>query len=240
MSDAAVSLVTGSARGLGLAVARHLRERGDDVHVVWRTDDDRARLLREEFGDRAHRADLTDAADVERLMGDVAERSGGLDHLVHAVGEYVSAPLEETSSADLERMLASNTVSAFRLFAAARPHLRARRGDAVFFGQSGLAGFRARRITAAYSAAKSALFVLVRSWAQEEAPHGVRVNLVSPGHVPHDAAHPDTLDDARLAAIPLGRPGEPEDIARAVLFLTSSEAAYTTGTNLEVTGGWML
>src|SRR5438876_445034 len=83
------------------------------------------------------------------------------------------------------------------------------RGHAVFFGTSGLAGFRARRATAAYAAAKSALFVLVKSWALEEAPHGVTVNLVSPGHVPHAGAHPDTLDEERLRAIPLGRPGTP-------------------------------
>jgi 3-oxoacyl-[acyl-carrier protein] reductase len=110
----------------------------------------------------------------------------------------------------------------------------------VFFGTSGLAGLRARRSTAPYAAAKSALFVLVKSWALEEAPHGVTVNLVSPGHVPHEGAHPDTLDPERLAKIPLGRPGSPDDVARAVAFLCSDDARYTTGTELLVSGGWML
>src|SRR5206468_10782630 len=119
-----------------------------------------------------------------------------------------------TTLADLRRMLASNTESAFVFFTAVREALRASRGQAVFFGTSGLAGFRARRSTAAYAAAKSALFVLVRSWALEEAPHGVTVNLVSPGHVPHAHAHADTLDESRLAAIPFGRAGTPEDVAR--------------------------
>jgi 3-oxoacyl-[acyl-carrier protein] reductase len=240
MADAKVSLVTGSARGLGLAVARHLRARGEHVHVTWRSEGPRAGALRAEFGARAHRADLTEPLDAAGLVRAVLERDGRLDHVVHAVGEYVSGPLAGASAADLARMLASNVETAFHLFSAARAPLRAHRGRAVFFGTSGLAGFRARRSTALYAAAKSALLVLVRSWALEEAPHGVTVNLVSPGHVPHADAHPDTLDAARLAAIPLGRPGTPEDIARAVAFLCSDEAAYTTGTELLVGGGYLL
>ena len=238
-SDAgAVTLVTGSARGLGLAVARHLAGRGDRVHVVWRSENERSRALVEEFGPRAHRADLTREEDARRLVAEVVEVSGGVDHLVHAVGEYVSAPLFETSTADLRRMLESNAVSSQLLFDAARPALRAARGDAVFFGCRGLSGFRARRSTAAYAAAKSALLVLVRAWALEEAPHGVRVNLLSPGHIPHADAHADTL--AVDADVPLGRKGTPEDVSRAVAFLTSGDAAYTTGTDLFVGGGWMM
>lgn len=240
MSAGRVSLVTGSARGLGLAVARRLRERGDRVHVVWRSEGEAAAALRASFGERAHRADLLAEADAERLVADVLRLDGRLDCLVHAVGEYVSGPLAETSAAELRRMLASNAESAFLLFGAARPALREARGSAVFFGCSGLPGFRARRQTAAYAAAKSALLVLVRGWALEEAPHGVRVNLVSPGHVPHPDAHPDTLERARLEAIPLGRPGEPGDVASAVLWLTGDGASYTTGTDLLVSGGWML
>jgi NAD(P)-dependent dehydrogenase (short-subunit alcohol dehydrogenase family) len=235
-----VALVTGSARGLGLAVARHLRARGERVHVTWRSEGASARALRDEFGDRAHRADLLEPRDAAELVRSVLERDGRLDHAVHAVGEYVSGPLEAATLADLRRMLASNAESAFVFFAATRAALRAARGRAVFFGTSGLAGFRARRSTAAYAAAKSALVVLVKSWALEEAPHGVTVNLVSPGHVPHAHAHPDTLDEHRLASIPLGRPGTPEDVARAVAFLCSDEAAYTTGTELLVSGGWLL
>jgi 3-oxoacyl-[acyl-carrier protein] reductase len=235
-----VALVTGSARGLGLAVARHLARRGERVHTTWRSDGEAARALRDEFGPRAHRADLLCATDADALVRAVLAADGRLDHAVHAVGEYVSAPLEALDPSELRRMLASNVESAFQFFAAVRPALRRARGRAVFFGTSGLSGFRARRSTAAYAAAKSALFVLVRGWAREEAPHGVTVNLVSPGHVPHPHAHADTLDEERLAAIPLGRAGTPEDVARAVAFLCSDEAAYTTGTELLVSGGWML
>lgn len=238
MSAPPVSLVTGSVRGLGLAVARHLRERGDRVHVVWRSEHPRAEALCVEFGERAHRADLERGADVQRVVQAVVELDGGLDHVVHAVGEYVSAPLECTTPEDLLRMFQNNVGSAHRLFDAARPHLRASAGDAVFFGCSGLAGFRARRQTAAYAAAKSALLVLVRSWALEEAEHGVRVNLLSPGHIPHADAHPDTQQIA--SKLPVGRKGTPQDVARAAAFLTSPAASHTTGTDLYVGGGWML
>lgn len=235
-----VTLVTGSARGLGLALARHLAGRGRRVHVTWRSEGAAAAALRREFGPRAHHADLLAADAARALVAEVRAVDGALHEAVHAVGEYVSGPLEHTTRADLARMLASNVESAFAFFEAVRPALRETRGRAVFFGTSGLGGLRARRTTAAYAAAKSALLVLVRSWALEEGPHGVTVNLVSPGHVPHPDAHPDTLDPASHAGIPLGRPGTPEDVARAVEFLLSEAAAYTTGGELTVDGGYLL
>jgi NAD(P)-dependent dehydrogenase (short-subunit alcohol dehydrogenase family) len=238
-SSAPVSLVTGSARGLGLAVARHLRERGDAVHVVYRTENERAASLRDEFGARAHRADLLEPDAAQRVVGEVLAAGGRLDHLVHCVGEYASGPLDELPHAELVRMWRSNAESAFLVFTAARSALRASRGHAVFFGVSGLNGLRGRRETAAYASAKSALLVLVRGWAVEEAAHGVTVNMVSPGLIPHDAAHADTHDAERQERSPMG-PGRPVDIARAVAFLCSDDARHTTGTELLVTGGWML
>ena len=235
-----VVLVTGSVRGLGLAVARHLRAAGDHVHVVWRTPGEAAEASQVEFGARAHYADLLHLRDSRRLVDEVLEQEGALDGLVHAVGEYVAGPTSEHSPMDLRRMLSSNAESAFMLFDSARAALREGRGGAVFFGCAGLAGLRARRTAAAYAAAKSALLVLVRSWAWEEARHGVTVNMVSPGLVPHEDAHADTLDELRLAGIPAGRAGEPSDVARAVEWLLSPASSYTTGTDLQVAGGWML
>lgn len=237
---APVALVTGSARGLGLAVARALARRGDRVHVVWRSSSELAPALEREFAGRVHQADLVDGAQARALVDRVLARDGRLDHLVHAVGEYVTGPVSQAAARDLSRMLASNVESSFHVFHAARASLRAARGDAVFFGTAGLSGLRARRETALYAAAKSALVVLARSWALEEAPHGVRVNVVSPGVIPHEHAAADTLDPARVARIPLGAPGTPEDIAAAVEYLSSPRAAHVTGAELEVAGGWLL
>ncbi|MEW6072612.1 MAG: SDR family oxidoreductase [Planctomycetota bacterium] len=235
-----VVLVTGGARGIGQACARSLRAQGERVHVVWRTPGEEADLAQAEFGACAHHGDLLHLRDARRLVREVVETDGGLDAVVHAVGEYTAGRLEECAPTDLRRMLASNAETAFLLFDAAREPLRARRGRAVFFGCGGLAGLRARRIAAAFAAAKSALLVLVRSWAVEEAPHGVTVNMVSPGCIPHAGAHPDTLDPARHARIPAGRPGTLEDVTSAVGWLLSPAAAYVTGTDLQVGGGWML
>ena len=235
-----VTLVTGSARGLGLAVARLLARRGDRVHVVWRSSSELAQALEVEFPGRVHQADLCDAVAARRTVEAVLARDGRLDHLVHAVGEYVSGPLEGAGATDLRRMLASNVESAFHVLEAARTPLRASRGAVVLFGCAGLETLRARRETALYAAAKSALLVLARSWALEEGPHGVRVNLVSPGVVPHEHAAADTLDAERIARIPLGRAGTPADVAMAVEFLLSARAAHVTGVDLAVTGGWLL
>lgn len=238
MAASRVVLVTGSIRGLGLAVARGFAERGERVHVVWRGSRDLSPARETEFPGRVHRCDLEVDGAARDLVHAVVARDGRLDVLVHAVGEYVHGPLARASAADLRRMLASNVETSFALMHAAREPLRASRGNAVFFGCAGLEGARAKRDTAVYTAAKTALLVLVRSWALEEAAHGVRVNMLSPGIVPHAHAAEDSLDPKLQAAIPLGRPGRPADIARAAWFLASGDADHVTGIDLPVTGGW--
>ena len=96
---------------------------------------------------------------------------------------------------------------------------------------------RARKRIAAYASAKTALLVLARSWALAEGSHGVRVNMISPGFIPHPHADSSTF---RSQAIPLGRPGTAEEVAEAANWLTSEDASYVTGVNLEVAGGWGL
>lgn len=238
MHERRVRLVSGAARGLGLAAARRFAERGDLVHVVWRAS--AGEQLEREFPGRAHRADLEREDDWRALVEAVHVRDGRLDTLVHAVGEYVSGPTSAASANDLERMLASNVRSAFLGAQAVRAALRTSRGSAVYFGCAGLEGLRARQATAVYCAAKSALVVLARSWALEEAAHGVRINVLSPGLAPHEHAAADTLDRAAWAAIPLGRPAQLDEVVDALEWLCSDAASYVTGVNLDVAGGWML
>jgi NAD(P)-dependent dehydrogenase (short-subunit alcohol dehydrogenase family) len=233
-----VVLVTGAARGLGRATAELLAARGERVHVVWRSSERRARELERAFPGRVQRADLTDARECERVVGTILRLDGRLDALAHAVGDYVSGPLAELHLPDLERLWRSNVVSALELFRAARASLRASKGAVVLFGCAGLGGLAGKRECAAYAAVKSALVVLARSLALEEAAHGVRVNVLSPGIVPHAGAHPDTHDRERHARIPLGRPTRPEEVARAAAWLLSNEAGHVTGADLPVSGGW--
>lgn len=223
---------------MGLACARRLASDGARVHVVWRSSAALAGPLRDEF--ELHQADVVDPAQCARLVEQVLAREGRLDVLVHAVGEYATGTLESQDVALARRMLSSNVESALAMHAAARAALRAGAGSAIYFGCSGNEHTRAWRDAALYAAAKTALLVVVRSLAVEEAPHGVRVNMVSPGHIPHAHASDDTNDPALWARIPMGVPGEPRDVAEAVAWLASPAARYVTGTNLAVGGGWRL
>jgi NAD(P)-dependent dehydrogenase (short-subunit alcohol dehydrogenase family) len=235
-----VVLVTAAARGLGLATARAFQAAGERVHVAWRSSTAARAALEAEFGAaRVHRADLAVEREARDLVAAVRAAEGRLDVLVHPVGEFTTGALADARVEALRHMFESNVVTAFHAFDAARAALRESRGSALFFGVAGLEPLRGRRDTAVYTAAKSALLTLVRSWALEEAPHGVRVNSVSPGVIPHADADPVTRDPAWNARIPLGRPGTPEDVARAALYLCSDDARYTTGVDLPVSGGWM-
>ncbi len=236
-----VALITGSARGLGLACARRFAQDGARVHVVYRTRTPEISQLESEFPERVHQADVTREDEVARLVAEVLRRDQRIDHAVHAVGEFVTGPLAAISSDDFRRMFLSNTESAFLFARAVLPALRASQGQLVFFGAAGLFGLRARREAAAYMAAKSALVVLARSLALEEARAGVRVNVVSPGAVAHAHADSDTMIKLGQGKVPLaGSPGEPRDLANAVAWLCSSEARHVTGADLEVAGGFGL
>lgn len=231
-----VALVTGSARGIGLGVARDLTARGWRTHVVWRTTG--GEELEERFPGRVHRADLEDEQDCRRVVGEVLECDGRLDGVVHAVGEYLTGPLEGLAAADFTDLFRNNVASAFLLTTATRQALRESGGSWVFFGSAGVESLRARKMAAAYTAVKTALLVFMRSLAQEEVPWGVRANMVSPGLVPHADASSDTHELAR--EVTSGRPGQAQDVANAVAWLLSDEARHVTGQNLDVAGGWCL
>ncbi len=229
-------LVSGAARGIGLATAVELSRLGWRTHVVWRKSNEAE--LRERFPGRVHQADLTQESDCRRVVGSVIECEGRLDGVVHAVGEYLHGPLEGMASHELLALMESNTLSAFLLFSAARAQLRTDRGGAIFFGAAGVESLRARTGSAAYLMAKTALLSMTRSLAKEEAAWGVRVNMLSPGLVPHKHASEDT--HALAADLPVGRPGRTDDLAHTVAWLLSAEAEHITGQNIDVAGSWML
>ncbi|TAJ11431.1 MAG: SDR family oxidoreductase [Planctomycetota bacterium] len=239
-----VALVTGGVRGIGLACARELARRGYEVWVGWRSSEQRAARLSEEFGGRMLRADLADPSEAQRLADELARTRAGIDAWIHCAGDYHAGPLESTGAEVLAELWSSNVVTFHNTWRALRPRLRARAANGgarvLAFGAPGLAGLRARRDAAAYAAVKSALVVLVRSLAVEEAAHGVTFHVLSPGLVPHDAAHAQTLDPRMLERVPQRRAASPDEIARCAAWLLSDEARHATGSELVVSGGWML
>ncbi|MFD3497752.1 SDR family NAD(P)-dependent oxidoreductase [Streptomyces sp. NPDC058676] len=235
-------LVTGAARGIGAATARRFAEEGAQVLV---TDVDlpaaegtAAALRRPGRTAEAFRCDVADRASVDAAVVHAVTAFGTLDVLVNNAFRCTpDAPLFEDESdevwaADLDVTL----TGAYRCARAALPHLAASgRGAVVNIGSvNGLQDFGNH----AYSAAKAGLGSLTRTLAGHAAARGVRVNLVAPGTVRTTAweGRDDELDAVR-GQYPLGRIGEPEDIAAAVAFLASRDAAWITGTTLTVDGG---
>jgi NAD(P)-dependent dehydrogenase (short-subunit alcohol dehydrogenase family) len=238
-----VALVTGSSRGIGLAVAELLAARGARVVLNARHEEQLAAVaagLRRGGGAvEAVAADVGIEADVERLFERVRSAQGRLDVLVNNAA--MANPVAHFLELDLEHWTAvmrSNLTSVFlctRL--AADLMVRAGiRGSIV--NMSSFGAFRAHRSLAAYDSAKGAIEAMTRSVALDLAPFGIRVNAVAPGPIRTETTG-STPEQARRrgALVPLGRVGEPSDVAEAVAFLASERAAYITGQTLVVDGG---
>ncbi|MGW5198273.1 SDR family NAD(P)-dependent oxidoreductase [Streptomyces spiralis] len=235
-------LVTGAARGIGAAIARRLAEEGARVLV---TDADAtvaektAAILRERgLATWAHRCDVADRDSVEAAVAHAVDAFGRLDVLVNSAAHCTpDTPLfEDGTDEDWARDLDVTLTGAHRCCRAALPHLVASgRGAIVSIGSvNGTQDFGNH----AYSAAKAGLVSLTRTLAGHAAARGVRVNLVMPGTVRTSAWEGRDAELDRIGGLyPLGRIGEPDDIAAAVAFLASRDAAWITGTTLTVDGG---
>jgi NAD(P)-dependent dehydrogenase (short-subunit alcohol dehydrogenase family) len=239
-----VAVVTGASSGIGRAIAASLAQAGASVVLVSR---DAAALA--EAAAAAGTATHTVAADVTaadapaRIVAGAVERFGGLDILVNAAGVIGTAATDATPDDLYDRMMAINVRAPFRLMREAFPQLKARRGNVVNI--SSVNGLRAFAGVAVYCASKAALDHLSRCAALDWAPHGVRVNCVNPGVTVTNLHRRGGMDETRYAAFlerakethPLGRPGTPEDIAAAVLFVASDQASWMTGDTIAVDGG---
>jgi 3-oxoacyl-[acyl-carrier protein] reductase len=244
--DARAVIVTGAAQGIGRAIARRFREAGARVHLA-DLDQEGVRRTAEEVGATAHAVDLSDRAASHRLVETVAAAEGRVDVLALAAGGVrgqVGRPIEEISEADWRVLFEANVDGAFWLAQAAAPHMK-RAGFGRIVTVSSGAGLRPSLTgIQAYAAAKHALVGLTRQLSWEFAPHGVTVNSVAPGFVLSNPATQRQWESygpegqKRLVeSIHTKRLGTPEDIAAAVLFFASEEAAWITGQVLSVDGG---
>lgn len=229
-----VALVTGGARGIGLAVVRNLATRG---FAVVATDLDPP----EESGVDFIRADVSDSASVDSLISAAVSRHGRLDALVTCAGFNKHQAVAELEDATWQRLFDVHLGGTLRACRAAHPHLkRSPQGAVVNF--SSMAAHIGRPHRAPYSAAKAGIEALTRTLAVEWAADGIRVNAVCPGvvgtrMVMENLKSGNATRESLLSGIPLGRFGEPAEIAAAVGFLASPEASYITGQTLIVDGG---
>ncbi len=238
-----VGLITGGGSGIGKATAELLATRGGAVVVA---DIDQAAGAATADGIRmaggraeAVRCDVTRWEQVQAAVDRAATALGGLDVVVNCAGIMKGHLLEETPEAEWRQMLDVNLTGAFLVTKAALKTMRARGGGAIVHIASRMA-IRVKEGHGAYAAAKAGILQLTQMAALEGAPHKIRVNCVCPGIVDSPmtrSAYGQEAFDGWSRVCPLGRAATPDDIAKAMLFLASDDAAFITGANLTVDGG---
>ncbi len=237
------ALVTGGASGIGLVVARVFRELGATVAITDIAAEALAPAAASTGAKSVRAGDVTREADVDAIVDDAAQALGGLDTVFNSAGlaDQITPTLEQ--SADRwQRVLDTNLRGTWLVCrAAGRIFIAQRRGAIVNVGSiNGTGGFPKRT---AYGASKAGVMLMTRALASEWASHNVRVNAVAPGYIRTpmvDAlARDGKIDVARInGRTPMGRMGEPEEVAQAAAFLVSDWAGYVTGSVLYVDGGW--
>lgn len=241
-----VAIVTGSGRGIGRAIAIELAKAGAKVVVTSRHTEECAEVCDVIGGEGGEslcvQCDVSKKNDVEALVKQTVEKFGTVDILVNNAGVVRQGPLTEMSEEDWDFVLDINLKGAF-LFSKAVAPIMMKKKSGKIVSIASIAGEVGFANTSAYCASKGGLINLTRELALEMAPYNVNVNAVDPGVIETDMTSDMLEDEATqkglLSQIPMGRVGQPEEIAKAVLFLASDDASYVTGQALTVDGGWV-
>ena len=241
------ALVTGGSRGIGRACCEMLARAGARVAVNYRVERPRGELVVQRIAEAggeafAVEADVAIRAEAEMLVDEVVYRYGGLDILVNNAGIWKGAPIEEISDGEWNEMLGVNLSGTFHVIRQAVPHMKTAGGGRIV-NISSTAGQRGEAGHAHYAATKGAIIALTKSLAAELAADGILTNCVAPGWVETDMsaqALGGPEGEAIRRGIPLGRPGRPEEIAGAVVYLASDLADFVNGEILNVNGGAVL
>jgi 3-oxoacyl-[acyl-carrier protein] reductase len=238
-----VALVTGGARKLGASICRHLAKEGYRVVINYRTSRSQAESLAQRIrvrgGDATpFQADVTLKKDVRRMFDKVRRTYGRLDVLVNNVGDYLEKPLARVSEKEWEAIIRSNLSSVFLCTKEALPLMRKRRGGRiVMIGYAPAGRIAASSRCAVYHVAKTGALILTKSMAVEEAPHGITINMISPGTIFNSVKKPSRTPSDY---IPAGRFCRYEDLLGVLDYLLSEKASYVTGGHFVVSGGYAI
>ena len=239
--DGKVAIVTGATSGIGMATAFRFAEQGGRVAAVGRNKEILSKVQRANI--RTYAVDLINEQETSTFARRTLEDFGGVDILVNAAGIIANGTIENTSLADYDLMMNINVRSVMQLTQLVLPSIIDRKGNIV--NVSSVTGLRAFPNVFAYCVSKAAVDQFTRCAALELAPKGVRVNAVNPGVVRTNLHLNSGMNEDNYAAFvdrsktthPLGRIGQPEEIADLILFLASSKAGWITGTTYSIDGG---
>jgi 3-oxoacyl-[acyl-carrier protein] reductase len=240
-----VAVVTGASKGIGAGVAKHLATEGAAVVVNYASSKEGADQVVDEITKRggkaiAVQADVTKKKDIERLFAETKKAFDKIDVLVNNAGVYQFAPLEEATENEFHRQFNTNVLGLILATQEAVKQFGAEGGSVVNIGST--VSVLNPPTAVIYTATKSAVDAITRVLAKELAPKKVRVNSINPGGVETEGSRAlgftgSDFEKQLIAQTPLGRIGQPRDIAPAVAFLASSDAAWITGEVIFVSGG---
>lgn len=240
-----VAVVTGASKGIGAGIAKHLAAGGAAVVVNYsssRTDGDKVVAAITANGGKAIavQANLSQQSDIERLFAEAKKAFGRLDILVNNAGIYESSPLENVTEEHFHKQFNLNVLGLILATQAATKLFDAAGGSIINI--SSVASTLGFPTYAVYSGTKGAVDAITRSLAKELGPRGIRVNAINPGMIETEGAHAAGIATSDMrkqieAQTPLGRIGQPQDIAGAVVFLASSDSSWITGETLVISGG---
>ncbi|HEY7841629.1 MAG TPA: glucose 1-dehydrogenase [Gammaproteobacteria bacterium] len=244
--DGKVAIVTGASKGIGAAIAAHMAAEGARVVVNYaRSAADADRVVADiaKAGGRAVaiQADVSKQADIERLFDGARRAFGRLDILVNNAGAYEFVPLENVTEAHFHQLFDLNVLGLLLCSREALRHFGPDGGSIVNI--SSIAGIVAPATGSVYSATKAAVDAITKSLAKELGPRKIRVNSINPGMVETEGVRAAGIHESEMRRqlekqTPLGRIGQPQDIAPAAVYLASADAAWITGESLVITGGY--
>jgi acetoacetyl-CoA reductase len=243
MTDRKVAIVTGGARGIGAAISTALARSG--VHVAagyssnrQAADELAGKLAAEGASVSVHQGNVGVPEDCERVVGEVLDAYGRVDHLINNAGVTVDKTMRRMSVDDWHAVLRINLSGAFYMTKAVLDHML-ERGSGRIVNISSVIGQTGNIGQVNYAASKSGLFGMTQSLAREVARKGITVNCVAPGYIETEmvAAVPEKVLEKIVSGIPVGRLGQASEIARAVQFLVDDDAGYITGSVVSVNGG---